>query len=78
MPDRHCERSEAIQGDVARAALDCFAALAMTEESSLRLTRRKIVHFCSAFWLAERQARRSRPVTPHDLAKVVLLTSSTG
>jgi len=27
---RHCERSEAIQGDVERAALDCFAALAMT------------------------------------------------
>ncbi|KPH81010.1 hypothetical protein AE618_10165 [Bosea vaviloviae] len=27
---RHCERSEAIQGDVERADLDCFAALAMT------------------------------------------------
>jgi hypothetical protein len=78
MPDRHCERSEAIQGDVARAALDCFAALAMTEESSLRLTRRKFVHFCSASRLAERQARRSRPVTTHDLAKVVVLTSSAG
>jgi hypothetical protein len=29
-PSRHCERSEAIQGDVALDDLDCFAALAMT------------------------------------------------
>jgi hypothetical protein len=78
MPDRHCERSKAIQGDVARAALDCFAALAMTEKPPFRHARRKFVHFCSASRLAERQARRSRPVTTHDLAKVVVLTSSAG
>jgi hypothetical protein len=39
-----------------------------------RLARRKIDDFWSAFPFAERQARRSRPVTTHDLAKVAALT----
>ncbi len=41
---RHCERSEAIQGEVERAALDCFAALAMTgEQAMLDRTDRRIL-----------------------------------
>jgi hypothetical protein len=40
----------------------------MTEEPLLWLARRKIVDFCSAFRLAERQTQRSRWVTSNPLA----------